>query len=69
MHSVKKKLLILMCMIVLGTYFLIAFSVSHEFNLLINNENTASMNTLAKEKVNELNLNMLNIENAVRVLE
>lgn len=69
MHSVKKKLLVLMCMIVLGTYFLIAFSVSHEFHLLINNENTASMNTLAKEKVNELNLNMLNIENAVRVLE
>ncbi len=69
MGKISKKLLILICSIVLGTYLLIAVAGSYEFRNLIAEKNEQSMTMLSKQKMGEVNVHMQSIENSVIVLE
>ena len=69
MQSIRRKLLILMCGIIFCTYTFIAGAASYAFKILLEKKNAQTMNMIAREKANELNVHMQRIESSLIVLE
>ncbi len=67
-HSIRKKMLSLLCGIVFGLYALVAVIGSREMRHIISEENAATMNMLVKQKASELNAHMAAVERGVKTL-
>ena len=69
MHSIRNKLLLLICLSIVGLYFLMSFIAVHFTSKMVEDDANTALFLLAKEKGNELNTYLSGVERGVDTVE
>lgn len=69
MHSIRNKLLLLICLSIVGLYFLMSFIAVHYTSKMVEDNANRALFLLAKEKGNELNTYLSGVERGVDTVE
>ena len=65
MHSIRNRLLLIICFSVVGLYILMSFTAVYSVNKMVEENADTALYLLAKEKSNELNNYLSGVERGV----